>query len=455
MSSDDGLVTKVVSPDALAMNMISYGESEGTVEYRMYKRRWFGLIMLMILNIVASWNWLRYAPVASNVQNYFHLSSETPVNWLSVVVLFTYPIGSAVGAYILNRKGTKTAMLISSILLILGSWLSVISVKIYGGRGSIGLAMFSQIIIGLAQPLVLNAPSYYTDQWFNSNSRVTANALASLSNPLGGAIGQLVSPAIITEDSKVADMILYVAIISTILSIPSIAVPSKPPTPPCPSASYKKMSFRKSINKLVVNRRFVLIFIVFSVLVGFFNAYSSLIYQVMKPYGYTSDEAGYVGACLILAGLVFSAIVSPLIDKYHSYIIVFKAVPIISICYICLIFTQTESLNLAGPFIVSAVIGATSFSLLPVVLEGIQEMVYPISPELTSSLLWAGGNILGGIFIVVMDALKRPSDAGNPPGNMTRSLIFEAVVSSVVAPLPYFLGSKEQTKNRRVELDIE
>lgn len=174
----------------------------------------------------------------------------------------------------------------------------------------------------------------------------------------------------------------------------------------------------------------------------------------MEPYGYSSDDAGIDGAILIVVGLVFSAIMSPILDRTHSFVLVIRIqVPIIAICYICLIFTQTESKQLVGPYVVSGVLGAASFSLLPIALEWVQEQVFPVSPELTSSILWSGGNCVGGIFIVIMDALKYDSNEGDPPGNMRRSLIFQAVVAAATIPLPFLLGSKDKMRNRRIEMD--
>jgi sugar phosphate permease len=48
--------------------------------------------------------------------------------------------------------------------------------------------MFGQILCGLAQPFVLAAPTRYSDMWFTERGRVGATALASLSNPFGGAV---------------------------------------------------------------------------------------------------------------------------------------------------------------------------------------------------------------------------------------------------------------------------
>ncbi|KAJ8101232.1 major facilitator superfamily domain-containing protein [Lipomyces tetrasporus] len=425
-------------------------------QYKSYKRRWYGLLALMLLNLIASWGWLTFAPISDSVATFYHLSSESPVNWLATVILFGYGLASVPCAFVLKRRGVKSSMLIAAILLIVGNWIRVVGAKCNGGKGSFGVLMFGQIIIGFGQPFALNAPSYYSDMWYTSKSRISANALASLSNPLGGAIGQLVSPLLVTEPNELPDMILYVAIIATVACLPSLFVFARPPLPPCPSAATPKLPFRKSPKLLLYNRRFVIVFIVFSVLVGFFNAFSSLINQIMEPYGYSSDEAGIDGAVMIVAGLIFSAVISPILDRIHSFLLAIRIqVPIVSICYICLIFTQTKSGQLAGPFVISGVLGAASFSLLPVALEWVQEQVFPVSPELTSSILWVGGNFFGGVFIIIMDALKRPPNEGDPPGNMTRALIFQAVVAAAVIPLPFMLGSREQTRNRRVELDAE
>ncbi len=73
--------------------------------------------------------------------------------------------------------------------------------------------MFGQLLIGLAQPFVLSAPTRYSDLWFTNRGRVAATALASLANPFGAAVGQLVVPFMVTGPPDVSNAVLYVAII--------------------------------------------------------------------------------------------------------------------------------------------------------------------------------------------------------------------------------------------------
>lgn len=83
------------------------------------------------------------------------------------------------------------------------------------------------------------------------------------------------------------------------------------------------------------------------------------------------------------------------------------------------------------------------------------EILHPLGPAVGSSLCWSGGQLLGGIFIVVMDALKDGSDA-SPPANMRRSLAFQAAVAMLIMPLPLCLGlfgRRGMVRLRRLEAE--
>jgi MFS transporter, FLVCR family, MFS-domain-containing protein 7 len=195
----------------------------------------------------------------------------------------------------------------------------------------------------------------------------------------------------------------------------------------------------------------------YAVLVGFFNSISSLLNQMMVPYGFSNDEAGIAGAILIVVGLVSSAITSPILDRTKKFLLAIKvAVPIIGLMYLIFIW-MPGTRDLAGPYVVLGLLGAASFSLVPIALELLIELSHPISPEVTSTIAWAGGQLLGGCFILISDALQA-GENGDPPNNMTNALIFQAVVALAVVPLPLALGlfgRSEQISLRRIRSDQE
>ena len=128
--------------------------------------------------------------------------------------------------------------------------------------------------------------------------------------------------------------------------------------------------------------------------------------------------------------------------------------PLIALSFLAFVFApQTHTIT--APYIVASILGAACFSLVPVALEFVAEVTHPVGPEISSTLCWTGGQLGGGLAIVIMDALKAGPDA-SPPENMYRSLVFQAVLACIVVPVPLCLGlfgRADKVRSRRVEED--
>lgn len=204
----------------------------------------------------------------------------------------------------------------------------------------------------------------------------------------------------------------------------------------------------------------------FTIYVALFNSVSSLINQILAPYSFSETDAGIAGALLIVVGLVAAAITSPIIDRTKSFLIAIKIlVPIMGLCYLAFTFAPGTR-NIGAVYAILSILGAASFSAIPVVLEYLIELTHPVSPEVTSTISWTGGQLIGGIFIIISDALRASgvsdgsADNGTkqPPGNMFRALVFSAVMALVVVPLPLALGCcgrGHSVRMRRVDADKE
>ncbi|KAJ4293802.1 hypothetical protein N0V88_005313 [Collariella sp. IMI 366227] len=217
--------------------------------------------------------WLTFSPVAGHAARYFD-TTETVINWLSTAFLFAFTFITPVVIYVLHL-GPKKSIIVSAALVLAGNWIRYAGSHSKSG-GKYGVVMFGQILTGLAQPFVLAAPTRYSDLWFTNRGRVAATALASLANPFGAAIGQLIIPFWVQEPSDISHMVLYVSII---------------------------LSLRASAKILFSHLEFWLLFIPFAIYVGLFNSISSLLNQILLPHGYNEEEAGIAGALLIVVGL--------------------------------------------------------------------------------------------------------------------------------------------------------
>lgn len=250
-------------------------------------------------------------------------------------------------------------------------------------------------------------------------------------------------------------MLIYVRQ-TTLISLPTFFLPARPPTPPTPTSLHSTNSNRitlSTLRSLYTNPSFHLLTLPFILYVSAFNATSSLLNQILEPYSFTEDEAGIGGALLIVVGLVAAAISSPLCDRYlrmRGRILLLKVlVPVVAAMYTALIFTPA-SRSLAGNYVVLSVLGAASFCLVPLALEMLVEVSWgDVGPEVSSTVAWTGGQLGGGVLILVMDALKGAS--GQPRGSLRRGLVLQAVVCWVAPCCIMCLGWWGTGRSRRVE----
>lgn len=371
-----------------------------------------------------------YAPVADLARAYFHLTSLTPINWIYISAMFIYVVVSPISIYA-TRIGAKTTIIAGAALLISGSWLRYLGTR----TNSFACVLVGSILCGASQPFALNIPTHYTDLWFAQGGRVTATALMSLANPLGQAVASLVVPFMAAEASQIPDMTLYVAILFTGSTVITLFTPTRPPTPVSMGAQEPKTNLVESFKALSRNKGFRYLFILISIYVALFNALATLLEQITGYFGFTNIQAGIISAVLVVFGLVVSAVMAPVLDRTGAYKVpIMVSALALGISYISLIFVIRPISS--GIFILvvvfAGVIGAASLTVLPLVLELASDVTFPVRPELSASMLWMAGQLLSGIVIVVMDALRERD------GRYTHALVFMAVLAAV--PVPFALA---------------
>lgn len=88
-----------------------------------------------------------------------------------------------------------------------------------------------------------------------------------------------------------------------------------------------------------MNYNFVIVFIAFGVLCGMASTFTSILTQIVSPYNISTDNAGYLGAAFIVAGLMGAALTGLFIDKTGRHMIVIKVyVPIVGALYLAFYF---------------------------------------------------------------------------------------------------------------------
>ncbi|KAJ6586871.1 major facilitator superfamily domain-containing protein [Mycena vulgaris] len=388
-----------------------------------------------------TWPW--FGPISNNMVAEFGITLDE-VNWLGNVMACIYlPVSLSVPE-VIRRYGIRRCCDIGAALLLLSAWIRYAgTVRSLSSRESYALLFIGQFFAAIAQPIFQVIGPKYSETWFDLRGRTTATMVVAIANPIGGALGQLLSP--IVGDTR--QSILILGIMSSVAAPFVFMISAAPPTPPTYSASKKTPGLLSLLRVMVSKDRptdpsmtlreridFTIVFLVFGVLSS-----------ALQPVGYSSDTAGFMGAVLLLSGIVAAIVTAPIFDRVfttHLAITTKILVPILAVAWLSLIWAVKPH-NTGGLYAICALIGVTSVTMLPIALELACEITR--NADGSSALMWFACNLFAVAFILVEGALRAGPDA-NPPLNMRRALIFNGAIVMTISTFVFFLHGKQTRK---------
>uniref|UniRef100_A0A8C8RI95 Solute carrier family 49 member 3 n=1 Tax=Pelusios castaneus TaxID=367368 RepID=A0A8C8RI95_9SAUR len=393
------------------------GDLKKLAPFKTYKRRWFLLGVICLLNCSNAMLWLTFAPVADKSASHFHISLDT-INWLSLVyLLISIPFG-LVATWILDTVGLKSAVILSAWLNMVGSIIRAFSVISFLSLGALNYTylFIGQCLCALAQPLVIFSPTKLAALWFPDHQRATANMISSMSNPLGILIANLLSPSLVSEEKDIPLMLGVYAIPAVIACIlATVGVHDKvPPTPPSASATNSTSEpFFTGLKMLLRNKPYVILMICFGAGIGLFTCFSALLEQILCVMGYSNFFAGLNGALFTVSGLLGAFLLGLYVDKTKQFIestkICFSLTALASIAFATVSRFRNQTVPLA---LISSLFGFFGFSIYPVSMELAVECSYPVGEGTSTGLVFVSGQIQGIILMLTLQALTvRTSEA--------------------------------------------
>lgn len=124
---------------------------------------------------------------------------------------------------------------------------------------------------------------------------------------------------------------------------------------------------------LLRHREFAKLTLGFGLGMGVFNAFMTLVAQLVRPYGYGSDDAGIFGGVVIVAGLVGSAVVAPIMDARHAYRPALKCGILACVASFLLYMLALRPGQHGVAIVLFAVMGACLLPMLPIALANAVE----------------------------------------------------------------------------------
>lgn len=348
--------------------------------------------------------WLTFAPITTEAAHHYGVSIGA-IGWLSQIfpmlyVVLALPMGRVIDRWL--PQGLAAGATLTAI----GSLVRLVS-------GSFTVVLIGQVLIAVAQPLVLNAVTRLPASYLRPESRATGIAVAS-AGTFAGMVFALLTGALI-GGQQVGTLLFVQATFAVAAAIwLTVALRIRREHSP---ADAQRVALRQVLGDPLIR------ILTGMVLAGFgvFVAMTTWLQPLLAPAGITETQAGLLLLAMVVAGVIAAAVLPTGIARAHrERTFLCTAVAAAAVC--CLLLAVAPALATATVALI--VVGAALLTALPVILE-IAERRAGAAGGSATALLWMAGN-LGGLIVAVVVQLLLPQPA----------VSFAVMSACLVAALP-------------------
>ena len=407
-------------------------------EVRVYGYRWVVLAAFMAVNLTIQVLWISYAPVSSQAQDYYGVSAAA-IGALAMVFMVAYLPFSFLASHVLAGRGLRYAAGLGALLA------GVSGVA----RGLVGsdyvLVLLATTGAAIAQPFLLNAWTTVSSHWFPRSQRATAVSLITLANLVGAGIGMALTPTLVKSMSISTVQLVYGGC-ALIAGVVFVAVArDRPPSPADLDGGTTETAMMVGVRQALRVRPFAIFLAVVFVAMGVFNGLSTWVEEIVRPRGFSSVDAGNLGALLLLGGVTGAVVMSALSDRSG------RRVPFMTLALVVAapaLLWLTFADSLLGLFVAAFLVGFFMTSALPVGLQYAAEITAPLPEGTSNGLIQLFGQ--ASVVVVFLMALTRTPDGSFVPALCTLSallLIGGVVVSRLPEPARHLATTDAATPN--------
>lgn len=377
-------------------------------DFKVYRIRWFILIIYMLMIAANQLLWITFAPITGDATKYYGVS-DLQIGILSMCFMIVYVVVSIPASWIIDKYGIR-----------IGVGTGAVFTGVFGLlRGFAGsdynMLLMTQIGIAIGQPFILNAITKLSARWFPIEERATAAGLGTLAMYIGILAGMTITPYLIRVSGINGMLYTYGIISASIAIIFLLFIKEGPPTAPCLPEQEERSLVFDGFKSTIRTKDFIWLMVIFFIGLGVFNSVTTWIEDIMRPRGFSAMQAGMTGGMMIIGGVIGALIIPMLSDKYK------KRTPFI----ILALFGAT--LGLTGITFATSywlmitsgmVLGFFLLSAGPVGFQYGAEITFPASEGTSNGMLLLMGQVSGIAFIFGMDSFKSAET-----GSMTSSLV--------------------------------
>lgn len=333
--------------------------------------------------------WLAYAPIDTGSAHYYGVSSGA-IGWLANVFPLLYVVLAIPAGRLLDGH-------FRPVLAGAGALMAAGGLVRLGGQ-AFAWAMAGQLMIAVAQPFVLSAMGKLAGEYLPVEQRPAGIAVASTASFAGMLFALLLGPAV-GGDGHIERLL----VVEAALGVPAALALAWALRRPGPAGDNEESA---AIEGGVVRTLWALpqmrtmcglVFVGF----GVFVALTTWLQTLLHPDGVSEQAAGALLAGMLVAGMIGSAALPPLLARRGAEPTFMRATIFASAAG-CVALAAIESLGARA-----AVLAAMGFVLLPAlpVIITLAERLAGRAAGTAGAIVWMAGNLGGLVVALIVQAL--------------------------------------------------
>jgi MFS family permease len=370
---------------------------------KVYGYRWVVLAVFTLVNVTIQVLWGSYLAITGPAAQAMHVS-DAAIGMLSMVFMIAFVPLSFPVSWAIDRYGYRLTVGLGAVL----------TAACGVGRGLSGdhylpVLLFS-IGIAAAQPFLLNAWTTVPAKWFPARERATAVGVVTLGSLVGTGIGMALTPELIGSLSIPSVQAAYGAAAAVAAFLFLALAREAPPTPPDAEGAAARALVLDGLRHAVRVPSFIVYLGISFIGMGIFNGLSTWLEPIFRPRGFTPDQAGDVGAVMLVGGVLGAVVLPALSDRQQNrrrylFLGLLGAIPwLLGITFATVFWQLLASAFLLGFFLVG---------ISPVGMQYSAEVTRP-TPEGTSNGLIQLAGQVAVVLVYFMDAIRGDNGSFTP-----------------------------------------
>jgi predicted MFS family arabinose efflux permease len=327
--------------------------------------------------------WLTYAAITTESARRYGVSVGA-IGWLAEIFPLLYVV-LAIPAGILLDRWFRPALASGGALVALGGLVRL------GGETFVW-AMAGQVLVAVAQPVVLSGVSKLAGEYLPAEQRATGIAVGSAGSFVGMLLALVLGPTV-GAHGQLERLLVLEAVLAVIPAV-VLAIVLRAPGRQSEEHAAIEGSAARALWALPSMRTLCgLVFVGF----GIFVALATWLQTLLAPAGVSEKTAGALLVGMVLAGTIACAVLPPLVAGRHAERGFMRGAVLIG-CGGCVVLGVAPWLGVQALAIVA--IGIVLLPALPIILTAAEQLAGAAAGT-AGAIVWMAGN-LGGLLVALL-----------------------------------------------------